>query len=53
MANIKFSKVHKSFGKNKIISDCCEALIGAIFLDSNLEKVEKFILKNWNNLVII
>lgn len=35
--------------ENKIISDCCEALIGAIFLDSNLEKVEKFILKNWNN----
>ena len=38
--------------ENKIISDCCEALIGAIFLDSNLEKVEKFILKNWNKHLI-
>ena len=43
------SKSSKNIVENKIISDCCEALIGAIFLDSNLEKVEKFILKNWNN----
>ncbi len=35
--------------ENKIISDCCEALIGAIFLDSNLEQAKKFILKNWGS----
>ena len=33
--------------ENKIISDCCEALIGAIYLDQGLEVVEKFILKIW------
>ena len=33
--------------QDKIISDCCEALIGAIYLDQGLDKVEKFILKIW------
>ena len=33
--------------ENKIISDCCEALIGAIYLDRGLDVVENFILKNW------
>ena len=33
--------------ENKIISDCCESLIGAIFLDQNLSIAEKFILNNW------
>ncbi len=32
---------------NKIISDCCESLIGAIFLDHGLKIAEKFILKYW------
>ena len=35
--------------ENKIISDCCEALIGAIYLDQGLEVVENFILKIWKN----
>ena len=35
--------------ENKIISDCCEALIGAIYLDSNLQQAEKFILNNWKS----
>ena len=30
--------------EDKILSDSCEALIGAIFLDSNIETVEKIIL---------
>ena len=34
--------------ENKIISDCCEALIGAIFLDQGIKSVEKFILKLWD-----
>ena len=33
---------------DKILSDCLEALIGAIFLDSGLNVSEKFILKYWN-----
>ena len=33
--------------QNKIISDCIEALIGAIYIDRGFETTEKFILKNW------
>ena len=33
--------------ENKIVSDCCEALIGAIYLDQGLNIVQKFILKAW------
>ena len=33
--------------ENKIISDFCEALIGAIYLDQGFNVVENFILKNW------
>jgi len=39
------TKVNKI--ENKIISDCCEALLGAIYLDQGLNIVEKFILKIW------
>ena len=35
--------------EDKIISDCCEALIGAIYLDQGLNVVEKFILNLWKN----
>ncbi len=34
--------------EKKIVSDACEALIGAIYLDKGFDFVEKFILKNWN-----
>ena len=34
--------------ENKIVSDCCEALIGAIYFDQGLNITEKFILKTWN-----
>ena len=33
--------------ESKIISDCCEALIGAIYFDQGINVVEKFILKIW------
>tara|TARA_Y100000590_G_scaffold419895_1_gene522057 strand:- start:1207 stop:1872 length:666 start_codon:yes stop_codon:yes gene_type:complete len=33
--------------ENKIISDCCEALIGAIYFDQGLTIAEKFVLKIW------
>jgi len=40
---------HKSSQKSsdKVVSDCLEALIGAIYLDSGLRSAEKFILNFW------
>ena len=38
----------KNVIEKKIISDSCEALIGAIYLDKGFDFVEKFILKNWD-----
>ena len=35
--------------EDKILSDSCEALIGAIFLDSDIDTVEKIILYLWKN----
>ena len=40
-------KFKKNKIEDKIISDVCEALIGAIYLDQGLYTVEKFILKLW------
>ena len=37
--------------ENKIISDTCEAIIGAIFLDQGINVVENFILKIWNEYI--
>ena len=34
--------------ENKIISDACEAIIGAIFLDQGLKLAERFILDLWS-----
>ncbi len=45
------SKSSKNIIENKIISDCCEALIGAIYLDRGFEVSKIFILKQWNNLI--
>ena len=33
----------------KIISDCCESIIGALYLDQGYAVAEKFILRNWHN----
>ena len=33
--------------EDKVIADCLEALIGAIYLDKGLVAAEKFILENW------
>ena len=41
-------RLKKNIIEKKIISDSCEALIGAIYLDKGLDFVEKFILKNWD-----
>ena len=44
----QFEKRNLKLKKNiSILSDVCEALIGAIYLDSNLENAKKFISKYW------
>ena len=45
------SKSSKNIVENKIISDCCEALIGAIYLDKGFDVSKSFILKLWKNLI--
>ncbi len=52
----KFIKTGNSFkniksSDEKILSDCCEALIGAIYLDQGIAVSEKFILSNWKNFI--
>jgi len=49
----KFIKTNSSNKKNykmedKIISDTCEAIIGAIFIDQGIKVAEKFILDLWS-----
>tara|TARA_B100000700_G_C14870818_1_gene773336 strand:- start:207 stop:872 length:666 start_codon:yes stop_codon:yes gene_type:complete len=34
--------------EDKIISDCCESLIGAVYLEKGINFTEKFILKLWD-----
>jgi len=41
-------RLKKQIVEKKIISDSCEALIGAIYLDKGHEYVQKFILKIWD-----
>jgi len=45
------SKSHKDLDRsaNKIISDCLEAIVGAIYLDGGLKAAEKFILNFWHS----
>lgn len=50
----KFIMVGNAYKKSiniqdKIMSDACEALIGAIYLDSGYKVVESFILKYWDS----
>ena len=55
--NINLEKYILTFNPNnkkikiedKIISDCCEALIGALYLDKGLNSTEKIILDLWKN----
>ena len=48
--NIKTNSSNKKNYKieNKIISDACEAIIGAIFLDQGIKVVERFIFDLWH-----
>ncbi len=55
--NLKnFIRIGNSFKKakmlnEKILSDSCEALIGAIYLDQGFAVSEKFILEKWNTFI--
>ena len=40
-------KIKTTKNDEKILSDCCEAVIGAIFIDRGFDFVGKFILKAW------
>jgi len=44
--NKKISKI-----ENKIISDCVEALIGAVYYEKGFEITEKFVLDMWKNFI--
>ncbi len=53
---IKFMSLGASYknlkkSDEKVESDALEALIGAIFLDKNLEESEKFIIDNWKEYI--
>ena len=41
--------IYKNMTEDKILADCCEALIGAIYLDRGFQTVEKFILNYWSD----
>lgn len=41
-------KKKKNIVEDKVVSDCCEALIGSIYLDKGFNSVEKFILDLWS-----
>ena len=41
-------KKKKNIVEDKVVSDCCEALIGSIYLDKGFNSVEKFILELWS-----
>ena len=52
----KFVRTGNSFkniksSDDKILSDSCEALVGAIYLDQGFSVTEKFILKNWDTFI--
>ncbi len=46
-ANKKIKKI-----ENKIISDCCESIIGSIYLDKGISFTEKFILNIWKDFLL-
>jgi len=51
---IKFSEGEKIIGgktNKRNLENACEALIGAIYLDSSFEDCQKFILQNWQEII--
>ena len=50
---IFFGKTHKNLERStdKIISDCLEAIVGAIYLDGGFKAARKFILNIWDSYI--
>ena len=46
------NKTNKYKIENKILSDTCESIVGAIFLDQGIKVVESFILNMWNDFIV-
>ncbi len=44
---------HKNLDRSgdKILSDCLEAIVGAIYIDGGIKSSEKFILNSWNSFI--
>ena len=42
-------KNRKNLIEDKVLADCCEALLGSIYLDKGFIEVEKVILNLWSN----
>ena len=49
VGNIKNKDKKEKTIQSKIISDCCEAVIGAIYIDQGLKVARSFILNSWKN----
>ena len=57
------SELEKKFGEeedlqpnkieSKILSDCCESLIGAIYIDRGFDISSKFVLNSWKDFLKI
>ena len=45
--NLSKSQRLNKAGNKKIFGDCCESIIGAVFLDKGFDQTKKFILKVW------
>ena len=49
VGNIKHKDKKEKSIQTKIIADCCEAVIGAIFIDQGLKIAKSFILNSWKS----
>ena len=49
VGNIKDKDKKEKTIQTKIIADCCEAVIGAIYIDQGLKIAKSFILNSWKN----
>ncbi len=49
VGNIKNKDKKEKTIQSKIIADCCEAIIGAIYIDQGLKVARSFILNSWKN----
>tara|TARA_B100000029_G_scaffold343074_1_gene335461 strand:- start:322 stop:993 length:672 start_codon:yes stop_codon:yes gene_type:complete len=49
VGNIKNKDKKEKTIQSKIIADCCEAVIGAVYIDQGLKVARSFILNSWKN----